>query len=323
MKKSTLISLIVAGALIMLGVCLFAYAMTTVGWDFSAFSGSEFVSDTHEITEPFAGICIDSDTADITFVLSNDGTCRVECRDMEYIEYRVEVQNGTLCIEGIDTRAWYEHISIGTFESPSITVYLPENAYGMLTVRESTGDIEIPDGFTFESLELELSTGDVTVGASVKNTAKITTDTGDITVQNASVGALELTVSTGKIEVSGVDCAGNVTMHGTTGKAFLTDLTCKSLITKGSTGDILLDNVIAADTLGIDRSTGDVSFDSCDAANITVTTDTGDVRGTLCSGKVFACKTDTGRIDLPDSTTGGVCSITTDTGDISISIVSG
>ena len=77
-------------------------------------------------------------------------------------------------------------------------------------------------------------------------------------------------------------------------------------------------NVIATEKFSIKRSTGDVKFDSCDAAEIFVETDTGDVNGSLLTNKVFITKTDTGRINVPNSITGGKCEIITNTGDIKI-----
>ena len=70
----------------------------------------------------------------------------------------------------------------------------------------------------------------------------------------------------------------------------------------------------------VDRSTGDVRLDRCDAAEISIRTDTGDVIGTLRSEKVFFVRTDTGRVDVPETAAGGKCAITTDTGDVSISL---
>jgi len=63
-----------------------------------------------------------------------------------------------------------------------------------------------------------------------------------------------------------------------------------------------------------------VVFEGCDAGEIYVDTDTGDVSGTLLSDKVFIVKTDTGKIDVPNSISGGRCEIETDTGDVKISI---
>lgn len=60
------------------------------------------------------------------------------------------------------------------------------------------------------------------------------------------------------------------------------DISCKSVISSGSTGDISLNNVIAAEKFSIERSTGDVN--------------------------------------VPNSITGGRCEITADTGDIKLAV---
>lgn len=111
-----------------------------------------------------------------------------------------------------------------------------------------------------------------------------------------------------------------VTVGVSTGKAYLTDIACKNVISSGSTGDIFLDNVIAAKKFYIERSTGDVRFENSDATEIFVETGTGYVTGTLLTDKVFIIQTDTGSVDVPKTITGGRCEITTDTGDIKITI---
>ena len=58
-----------------------------------------------------------------------------------------------------------------------------------------------------------------------------------------------------------------------------------------------------------------------DAGELHIRTDTGDVTGTLRTKKVFITETDTGKVEVPKSITGGECEITTDTGDIKIEIL--
>ena len=72
--------------------------------------------------------------------------------------------------------------------------------------------------------------------------------------------------------------------------------------------------------MDLDRDTGDIDLEDCDADEIFIVTDTGDVKGTLLSEKVFITKTDTGDVNVPNSISGGRCEITTDTGDINISL---
>jgi len=49
-------------------------------------------------------------------------------------------------------------------------------------------------------------------------------------------------------------------------------------------------------------------------------TDTGDIRGSLLSSKVFLADSGTGKVDVPKTVTGGKCQVHTDTGDIKITI---
>ena len=86
------------------------------------------------------------------------------------------------------------------------------------------------------------------------------------------------------------------------------------------TGDVNLTQFIASGRITIKRSTGDIRFDMCDAAELEVETDTGSIRGSLLTEKVFIAKSDTGRVSVPETTSGGVCKLTTDTGDIKIEI---
>ena len=319
MKKSIMISLIVAGALSLFGAGLFAGAMTAVGWDFSILNTYEVVNNTYDVDEPFTNISIDTDTVDIRFAKSSDGKCRVATRDTSNHIYSVAVEDGTLHIR-VDFKGFFE-IGIGAYES-FVTVYLPEDVYSALSIKEDTGDIEIPENFSFESMDIELDTGDVVSHADATGTCRIEATTGDVKVQGASVGHLALRTTSGDITVSDVVCAGNFSANVRTGDAILTNLTCTDLTSTGTTGELKLTNVITSGKIDIMRDTGDVTFEGSDAASIKVKTDTGDVTGTLLSDKVFVYKTDTGDVDLPKTTTGGTCDITTDTGDIIINIVS-
>ena len=315
MKKSIMISLIVAGALVLSGAGLFAGAMTASGWDFSVLNTYEVVNNTYDVDEPFTNISIDTDKVDIRFAKSSDGKCRVATRDTSNHIYSVAVEDGTLHIQ-MYFKGLFE-IGIGVYES-SVTVYLPEDAYGTLTIKEDTGDIEIPENFSFESMDVALDTGDVTSRADTTGTCRITTTTGDVKVQGASVGHLALRTTSGDITVSDVVCAGNLSANVRTGDTCLTNLTCTDLTSTGTTGELKLTNVIASGKLDITRDTGDVTFEGADAESIKVHTTTGDVKGTLLSDKIFRYKTSTGRVELPQTTTGGVCDINTDTGDIII-----
>ena len=319
MKTGTKVWLMIAASLVLIGCIIFAEVMSMLKWDFSKLSTVQYQTNTYKISETFDSISITTDTANIVFAVSNDGTCKVECYEEEKAKHSVTVQDGTLVIKLTNNKHWYDHIGIN-IRSPKITVYLPETEYTTLLIREDTGDIAIPKDFSFQNVDISLSTGDVDLWASASETVKIKGSTGNIRVQNISAGSLEITVTTGKVTASGVNCAGNITVNVSTGKGNLTDICCKNLTSSGDTGDISLKNVIAQERFSIQRSTGDVTLDGCDAAEISVETDTGSVVGSLLTGKEFITETSTGKIDVPKTTTGGLCKIKTETGNIKITI---
>ena len=286
----------------------------------TACSLSDYETNIHKINEEFDNISIKTDTADIAFVLSDDGMCRVACYEEAKISHSVEVQNGTLTVNVVNNKKWYDYIGVN-IDSPRITVYLPEAEYSSLIIEESTGDIEISKDFGFKSIDISLSTGDVKCYASAAEAIKIAASTGDIYVESISASSLDITVSTGEATVSGATCEEDITIGVSTGEVYLTDIVCQNLISTGRTGDISLKNVISTGKITIERSTGDVMLDRSDAAELFVTTTTGKVEGSLLTDKVFIAKTNTGRINVPSSITGGKCEITTKTGDIRISIL--
>ncbi len=149
---------------------------------------------------------------------------------------------------------------------------------------------------------------------------KIKLDTGSIHIKDVYSGEFNLSVTTGKVSVDSVTCDGDVIVGVTTGKANITDVECRNVISTGSTGDIVLTNVIASDKISINISTGDVKLEVCDAAEIFIETDTGDITGTLLSEKIFSAKSDTGKVKVPRGVTGGICEIITDTGNIKITV---
>lgn len=336
MKEKTV--LIIAGCLIVAGISLFALIMSMNKWNFNLFNTGRMEEQTFTLDETFHNINLDTNTADIRFLPAGDDTCKVVCYQSAREPHVATVEGDALTIRVQDHRKWYQHIGFG-FRSPKLTVYLPQTQYRQLTIREDTGNIQIPGDFQFEEMALTLSTGDVTCHADVTGDMKITATTGKISVSDSSVGNLTLTASTGNITVDGIStgdmaittttgkirvkdaaCSGSVSLSVSTGKTELTDITCSGLSSSGSTGDLTMENVITSGKFTCKRDTGDVKLTLCDAAELYIKTDTGDVTGSLKTDKIIFAQTDTGKVSVPKTTTGGRCEIETDTGDIKITI---
>lgn len=311
--------LIAAASLVGLGCIIFGGAMTVLGWDFSKLGTVKYETNTYAVNEAFTDISIQTKTANVVFQPSKDGETSVVCYEENHAKHRVEVKENTLEIQLVNEKKWFEYIGF-SFQSPVITVYIPQGQYGALSIQGATAKVQIPADFGFESMAVRVSTGDVTNSASTVGAMKIQTSTGDIHLRNASAGSLDLSASTGEITAEGIRCADGAKLTITTGDIKLTDFSCKAFQAAGSTSDLLLTKVIAEERMFVETDTGDVKFDRCDAGELKIQTDTGDVTGSLLTPKIFFAETDTGKVDIPRSTTGGKCEITTDTGDIRIAI---
>ena len=300
MKRAAKVCLIIAVIMIISGGAVFCAAMQKIGWDFSSFGGGKYVTRTVPVTGDFQNISVSGDTDDVSFLLSDDGKCRVEFYESEIRPHDASVENGTLSVRCADTREWYVKFPVVSVETPVIKIYLPRKEYGAVSVRSDTGDVTVPKEFSFESVGITTDTGDVDLLASAAGTVRIETDTGDILCEGVKADEVSLTVNTGKVDAISVSCG--------------------SFASTGDTGDISMKDVIAARTLTVVRGTGDVSFNKCDAGSLSVETDTGDVGGSLLTPKVFIATSDTGSIDVPGSASGGTCTVTTDTGDIKLTV---
>ena len=131
---------------------------------------------------------------------------------------------------------------------------------------------------------------------------------------------MRLVSDTGNVELTNSEINGNIDIREGTGRVTLVKVNCENLNSEGDTGKLFMTDVIASGVFKLDRTTGDISLDRCDAESIYIETDTGDVSGLLLSDKIFLTDTDTGKVKVPKSTSGGRCEIETDTGDISMEV---
>ena len=321
MRKSTKIWLLISFSLILLGSITFTATACAVGWDFSKFNTTDFETTTHTLTESFQNLSIDIDTADITFLPSENEECKVVCYEDVKQKHSVTVENNTLTIQQSDERVWYDHISIIGSGNTEIKVYLPQTQYTALTIESSTGDIKIPENFTFDNVNISGSTCNVECSMAVTNSLIVEISTGDITLKNVTAGETSLTVSTGDIIVKNATVENTLTTKASTGDIDLTNITCTNLTHNAKSGSIDMENVIVAEKMSITTTTGDVEFERCDAGEIYIKTSTGDVEGSLLTTKDFHADSNTGDIQVPHSSEGGKCEIICSTGDIEITVI--
>ena len=310
----------IALVLIVIGTAVCVFAHRVLGFNLGNSGTGEYVTRTYDVTENFRSISIEGDTEKIDFVLSGDGKCAVVCREEEDWPHEVRVEGDTLKVSRRAEKKWhFADFGIIT-ESPSITVYLPEKEYKALDIDSDTSDVDIPKDFLFGSISVSDDTGDVSCLASAEGKIHIKTDSGDLSMHDLSAGGMRLISDTGNVEMTNSDIKGNIDIREGTGRVTLVKVNCEYLSSDGDTGKLFMTDVIASGEFKLNRTTGDISLDRCDAESIYIETDSGDVSGVLLSDKIFLTGTDTGKVKVPKSMSGGRCEINTDTGDISIEV---
>lgn len=317
MRKSTIICLILAAALILAGAGILTAMLAGNNWDLGSVNTVNYQNNTYTSTEDFQDIVIDTTTADISFYITDSEETQIVCYEMEKLPHSVSFDSGKLIITENDNRKWYDHIGI-SFSTPTIKIYLPKAAYNALNIDTTTGSITIPGLFRFDSVEINATTAKVELGCSVTGAVNVKTTTGAFAYNAGTCGTLTFDADTGKSEITNVTCQGDIRIKLTTGKSMLSNVTCANLSTEGTTGDITLSKVIVNDALYIKRTTGDVKLTDSDGSRIRIQLSTGDVTGNFLTGKTYTTSSTTGNISVPDNSPGGICEITTTTGNIKI-----
>lgn len=315
MKKRTIVAIVVAIVLIIVGGILLA-----MGLSFADDGNRESMLITREvdITGHFDSIQITTDISDVKFVPYN-GTAdpRVILSESESYSHTVMVEEGTLKIEAADNREWSDYIGIFGIngENPEITLYLPLEEYKSILITTDTGDMYLPQLMSGKETVLRSNTGDIRCENASCETMDCMSSTGDIMVTGIEALEIRLTATTGDITLTNGE-ADDIHLKNTTGEKELENVVCERLTCESKTGDVELEWVKAKKYLQIFTTTGSVGLESCQAGQVNIETDTGDVEGAFLTPMRFQAFSDTGDIRVPQGMAGGECRIETDSGDI-------
>ena len=310
---------IVALSLTIVGIVVFLVGIVAADFDFSRLGTGTAVTNTYSITEDFQNIVVDTDVSNISFALSNDGSCEVFCQETEKAPHSVKVENGTLTIRQQDGRKWYDYIGFNYIEA-KVVVMLPEAEYQQLRITSHTGKADVGQAFTFNSVDIETDTGFVSIGCSVRDSLRIQTSTGSIAVTDTAVRTLDVCCSTGKVVLSNVTASGNIEAQTSTGNVQLSGCNAASLKLECSTGKITATNTVCTGSLQAQTSTGNIELNRCDAEDLVLESGTGSINASFLTDKIVYAQSDTGKISVPKCSSGGRCEVNTDTGNIHIQI---
>lgn len=320
MKKGIKISLIIASVLVVFGLAIFITVLAVNDFSYKKLNGRDDLENKEKIlTEDFNLIKISADVTDIVLIKTNDPTGKIIYQERKRLTYEINVVNDTLKIREVNTKKWHFFTNL-LFEKEKMEIYLPKDTYDSLVITTAVGNIEIPKEFNFNVVNIDTETGKIQLFADAKDIT-IQTETGSVKLKNLNADNINIETSTGIYNLENINATNQIRLKSSTGYFTLKDVNCDSLRINTSTGRMNLTNVIATNSFNFNASTGRVIFDGCDAGEIYIKTSTGSVTGTLLTSKIFYATTENGKVDVPRTTTGGICEIQTDTGNISIRIV--
>lgn len=320
MKTSKKIAIKAAGICIAVGILISFGALFAMGFDFTKLNTFHPVTNTYEVDEAFTDLVIEEEACSVRLFPSTDGSCKVVCRQSDKMTHRVVVEGQTMVIESVSRRKWYDHIGVFWGEM-EVAVYLPQAAYGALRVSSVSGDIEVPDCFSFAEAQIDSTSGDVSFSAPVTKDLSIKTVSGDLYVGGITPKSLQAESTSGEITVSSVQLAEDLEASTTSGDIELTGVACQNVTVESTSGEVDLQDTVAGGKVQVETVSGDVELLRCDGAALWLKTSSGEVSGTLLTEKVFVTDTVSGDVDVPRTTSGGTCEITTTSGDIAVSIV--
>ena len=304
--------LVIGGALLVGGSAVFAVGCKTIK---NTGKTREF-----DLTgQSIKSFNFDCDTSNIEFIATTDSTMKIVYKESEKIFHTEEVKDNTLFIKQEDSLKWYERIFTFDFTPKKATIYLPTGAYEDLKVDNSTGDIKIPHDFSFNSVDITLSTGDIEFSSDVANVCNLVTSTGSVKLNNVATKTLFVHRSTGDLSMNKINVSESITIEGSTGETSLKEVRANSIDITSSTGDVELKDVKTTGNLKVDTHTGDIEFDAIDFEKGSMSTSTGDIEGTLATPKYVDAKSGTGKVRVDsDHLLTQTLTVTSSTGKIII-----
>jgi DUF4097 and DUF4098 domain-containing protein YvlB len=299
--------MIVAGIIIVISAFAvngFRWPNVTVNLAHMTSEPVNYIKKTVDIKDKFSSIEVKSASdVDVAVKKASGDTSYVEYYDCENLTHHVDVSDGVLRITADDSRNVAFNVSIGLYTGawPSVTVYLAGTEYDDLKIVTSSGDIDMEYYLLVGNIDIEASSGDVTVNGSNSDSLTIATRSGNIKIDSASSKDTRISANSGDVSLGDV-VTDNVDLKTSSGN-----------ITSGS---------IKAKRINGRASSGDVMIRDCDASEINIMTNSGDVSIGIGSEMKYeyTTKTSSGDVNVPDSVKGadGKCNIETSSGDIDV-----
>ena len=302
MRAITVIVICAVAGVIVMSAVLGRQARVTMKEEKKAKAKSSYEEKKLVITEPFVNIDVQAaDDMDVKLKASEDGRCVVDYFDSDEVVHSVYVQDDTLTITCDDQRTFGSDLGFG--DDPYIVISIPEARYGQITLVSDSGDI---------SSSLQLLCDKLT----------ITEVSGDVFISGAGGARADIQVKSGDVTVATMEM-DRVSISGESGDFSLMNIGAKNINVSSGNGLLEGYDVVASNTMTLTTDRGDIAIEGGEAATMWISTGKGDVDISLLSDKYILADSNSGDINLPESSANSweKCIVRTDSGSISLKYV--
>jgi len=265
MNKFTKGLLITAGACLGTGIIITGIAIGLTKKNGQATTDS-YEKITVTITDDIENINIEEISHDIKIEKASDDNITVEYWDNSSFIHDVKADGGTLKVTFKNSKHWYDFITIGipgitktsSDENHDTIIYLPEGVYGDLAVSAVSSDINIPDGYTFEDVDFNTVSGEISCASESTGNVNVNTTSGNLNEMYINGISAQINTVSGDVFLSESTLSGSVVIDTTSGEVQLTNVTVGACDINTTSGDILLNSYSGSNTT-INSTSGDIT----------------------------------------------------------------
>ena len=294
MQSIKKIIMLVAGGLIILGFMIALLAFALAGFNWNSFSTSlpdEETSYSYDLAS-ISSLTVSDLDADVIIVGTDADKIIITCYENKKDDYTIQLQaDGNLNIERSLYKHWYEYIGLNiNNQRRTLTVTVPKKFAGEVSAATMSGNIDLTNFDRLDDLNASTASGQITIKV-VMTTNHISASTlsGNFDLDTLHVGKdLEIGTSSGEIQFNNGKIDGNISISSLSSNIDLVDT---SINGDGSIGN----------------SSGNVSFDKLAANNLSITTLSGNVIGSILgdpANYTITADSLSGKIDIPNSGNG-------------------
>ncbi len=167
-----------------------------------------------------------------------------------------------------------------SFDHP-VVIYLPEGTYDSAQIDSVSGDITLPEGYVFNDIKLDTTSGEITSLCGSAGEINVNTISGEVKIANCTPSNISVNTTSGYIFFDDMTVGGNTDLDTISGEVTLTNLETKDISVSTTSGDIILKNL----------TTGTADFD----------TTSGEVSGTVTGDHEYDADTVSGDIEIPSN----------------------